>query len=1088
MGDIFKYLIYYISNDSYYLHFYVRSIIAPGTVFCLSRFRLYTWGLSLVESEEMCGSIDLTSNKRASFDAAPEGISIIDTDLNILQVNRVMEEWYSHALPLIGKKCYKAYQDRDEPCSPCTSLRAIKTGEPAVGEVPLIRGNGPAGWLELNAFPVKNGDGRVCGVIEYVRDITERVKILDELNINREWNRALAEDIPALVLRISDTGKIVYVNEAVCSAVGEKRENLVGRIYYQFIPEPQRSRVKAYLSSLTPEQPDIMTEIQINNRWLRWKNRAIFDSRGKLKEYLNVGEDITENCGAQKKLRENEERNRALVGAIPDMLFRYNRDGVYLDAEIKDKSRLTDEGRRFYEEGLLVGKKIEDVLEPRISAHICKGIARALAEEKVQVIEYSYSVGEQRHYFEARLTAAGDDEVMAIVRDITDRRFMEEDLQYQLRFQKMVAEISSAFVSMPVTEFDNRIMYALKLCGLFFEADRSYIFRYSDDGLSMNVTHEWCAEGNIPQKVRNQDFPVGNTPWWVERMLNRGYVFIPDVDEMPMDSAKDQEDFRKEKIKSMMTMPILKEGRVIGFFGLDAVREKKNWDESRIGLVKVITEIITGAIINYETEEALKDSEKRYREILATIEEGYYEADLKGTITYCNEAACRHFGGYRREELIGKSYKEIYEDSDEAFKAFHQVFLTGEPERGLILKMIHKDGSFGFGEISISLIKDRQGYVTGFKGIGKDVTERIEYEKHLEYLSLHDQLTGIYNRTFFEAEMERFDKSREYPVTIISTDLDGLKLINDTLGHEAGDRLLKACAAVMQSSLRQSDILSRIGGDEFAAILLRTDKLTGEDIVRRIRENTDLYNRNNVNLHLGISIGAATADESETVLRELFKRADDIMYREKLYSSARSRNKIVQGLLKGLVDRDYITEGHTRRLQNLCRAMGEKIGLTSNQLTDLILLAQVHDLGKVGIPDKILFKEGQMNEEDWQIMRGHPEKGYRIAAASSDLAGVAELILKHRERWDGKGYPIGLSGEEIPVECRILAVADAFDTMIQKRPYDRKKTIHEAKEEIKKNAGSQFDPELVPIFFEVLKEQEGLVKRSSSKNTSDKLN
>ncbi|HED23834.1 MAG TPA: PAS domain S-box protein, partial [Firmicutes bacterium] len=788
-----------------------------------------------MENDGKRGSIDLISIARASFDAVPEGISILDRDLNILQVNRIMENWYSHALPLIGKKCYKAYQNRDVPCSPCPSLRAIRTGEPAVEEVPLVQGNGPAGWIELHAFPVKDDAGRVYGVIEYVRDITERIKILDELNISREWNRALAEDIPALVLRISNTDKIIYVNEATCSTVGEERENLIGRMYYKFIPEPQRSRVREYLSSLTPEQPNATTEMQINKRWLRWNSRAVFDSRGRLKEYLNIGEDITERREVQEKLRENEERNRALIGAIPDLLFRYNRDGVYLDAEIKDTSWLTEKGRRLYEKGLLVGRKIEDVLEPRIAALIREGIEQALAGGEIQVIEYSYLVGEQRHFFEARLTASGNNEVLSIVRDITDRRSVEEDLQYQLRFQKMVAEVSSGFVSMPVTEFDNRILLALKLSGLFFNADRCYIFRFSSDNLVMNVTHEWCAEGIESQKERNQDFPVANTPWWVEQMFSKDYVYVPDVEAMPPEAALDREDFRTEGIKSMLTLPMIKEGRVIGFLGLDAVRKKRHWTERQIALLRVVTEIIGAVIINYEMEEALRDSEERYREILATIEEGYYEADLAGNLTYVNEAACRHFGGYRREELIGKSYKEIYENPDEAFKVFHQVFLTGRPERGLIMRMIRRDGSVSFGEISISLIRDKQGYVTGFKGIGKDVTERIEHEKRLEYLSLHDQLTGIYNRAFFEAELERLDQSREYPITIISADLDGLKLVNDTLGHDAGDHLLKACAGVLQASLRQSDILSRVGGDEFAAILVRTDRDVGEEVIQRVR-------------------------------------------------------------------------------------------------------------------------------------------------------------------------------------------------------------------------------------------------------------
>jgi HD-GYP domain-containing protein (c-di-GMP phosphodiesterase class II) len=146
------------------------------------------------------------------------------------------------------------------------------------------------------------------------------------------------------------------------------------------------------------------------------------------------------------------------------------------------------------------------------------------------------------------------------------------------------------------------------------------------------------------------------------------------------------------------------------------------------------------------------------------------------------------------------------------------------------------------------------------------------------------------------------------------------------------------------------------------------------------------------------------------------------------------------------------------------------MGLSASQLSDLNLLAQVHDLGKVGIPDYILFKPGPLSEEEWQIMRQHPEKGYRIAQSTTDLAGISELILKHHERWDGKGYPLGLKGEEIPIECRILAIVDAFDSMTNDRPYRKAMPVAEVQEELQRCAGSQFDPQLVPIFLQMMSE------------------
>ncbi|MDW7739406.1 MAG: PAS domain S-box protein [Bacillota bacterium] len=460
----------------------------------------------------------------------------------------------------------------------------------------------------------------------------------------------------------------------------------------------------------------------------------------------------------------------------------------------------------------------------------------------------------------------------------------------------------------------------------------------------------------------------------------------------------------------------------------------------------------------------LKESEARYREILDTIEEAYYEVDLNGIFVNCNQSTLRMLG-YSRDELIGKSYKDLYQDPETVYRTFNKVYMSGKSDRGFILDLRRKDGSRAVGELSISPIRDKQGYITGFRGLARDITERIEFEEKLKYMSMHDQLTGLHNRTYFEEELNRLSRSRDYPITMISADLDDLKLVNDTLGHTVGDELLKVAAGILKQSIRESDVLARIGGDEFTAILPKTDEDTGEKVAARIRRSVERYNREHEDLPLGLSIGVATAEDRKTSLLDIFKESDDLMYRDKLYRSNRVRTKTVEALLAALSERDYVTEGHTQRVSDLCLSIGERVNLSSRQLSDLALLAQVHDLGKVGIPDSILFKEGTLSKEEWKVMRLHPEKGYRIAITSPDLSGVADLILKHHERWDGKGYPLKLEGNEIPVECRILGIVDAYDAMTNDRPYSKAVSSSEALEEIRRCAGSQFDPELVEVFL-----------------------
>jgi len=342
------------------------------------------------------------------------------------------------------------------------------------------------------------------------------------------------------------------------------------------------------------------------------------------------------------------------------------------------------------------------------------------------------------------------------------------------------------------------------------------------------------------------------------------------------------------------------------------------------------------------------------------------------------------------------------------------------------------------------------------------------YEEQLKFISLHDQLTGLYNRAYFENELERLDRSDAYPVIIISADLDGLRLINNTMGQKEGDKVLKTCAEVLGKPLYKDDVLARVGGDEFVALIPRATNRNAAEIIETIRNEIDEYNQNNSNLPLNISLGYAVSNDEAWPLENVLKEAINNMRLDKENRGQGARNQVVKALLAALSERDYIASGHADRLQELCLKMGEMLGLDQYRLTALSLVAQVHDLGKVGIPDRILFKRDSLSDEEWQIMRQHPEKGYRIARASSDLAHVADLILRHHEKWDGSGYPLGLKGNDIPLECRILSIVDAFDAMTNDRPYRKAKTKEQALEELKNCAGAQFDPELVDIFMKIV--------------------
>jgi diguanylate cyclase (GGDEF)-like protein/PAS domain S-box-containing protein len=346
----------------------------------------------------------------------------------------------------------------------------------------------------------------------------------------------------------------------------------------------------------------------------------------------------------------------------------------------------------------------------------------------------------------------------------------------------------------------------------------------------------------------------------------------------------------------------------------------------------------------------------------------------------------------------------------------------------------------------------------------RDITDKKNEQLKIEFLSFHDQLTGLYNRRFYEEELKHLDTERNLPLTLAIMDVNGLKFSNDTFGHAYGDDILRKVAQILKEECQSDDIVARIGGDEFVIILPKTGSEQASLIVDRIRSSINNEKINSINL--SVSFGWETKVNKDEEIEKVFKKAEDYMYRNKLSESDSIRHETIKVVMKTLYEKNNREEKHSKRVSEYCEKMGIAFGLGKEDVKELKIVGLMHDIGKITINDDILNKPFMLSDSEWSSIKRHPEIGYRILSSVNEYSNLAKFVLAHHERWDGKGYPKGLMGEEIPLQSRIIAVIDAYDAMTGYRPYRKSLDKEAAVKEILKNAGTQFDSQLVKIFVE----------------------
>lgn len=466
--------------------------------------------------------------------------------------------------------------------------------------------------------------------------------------------------------------------------------------------------------------------------------------------------------------------------------------------------------------------------------------------------------------------------------------------------------------------------------------------------------------------------------------------------------------------------------------------------------------------ITYFTDISKEMEEKElFKSILRSITEGVIATNLEGEVISINETAER-IVGIEKEDLIKFNIFDFLDIDDDIKNNIFNTIIEGEniKETTCILKTkIERKIPITY---NISPAKDSIGNIYGMVISFNDVTEKIIKEQELDYVTYHDSLTGAYNRTFFNERIKDIDIEKNLPLSVIMGDVNGLKLTNDAFGHIMGDKLLKSAADVMGKVCRNNDILVRWGGDEFIILLPKTKCEDVAQISKRIRE--ECLKENVEFINISISLGYDTKATKDEDIMKMVTNAEEMMYKVKMLESKSMKSRTLKIIINTLHEKSARDQVHSRQVSEICKLIGEAIGMSQEKISELEILGEIHDIGKVAVPTAILNKAGKLTDEEWVEVKKHPHVGYHIVSASSDIAFLGEYVLAHHERYDGTGYPKKLKGEEIPLMARILKIADAYEAMVNYRPYRETCTKYEAIEELKKNSGIQFDPELVEVF------------------------
>ncbi len=666
--------------------------------------------------------------------------------------------------------------------------------------------------------------------------------------------------------------------------------------------------------------------------------------------------------------------------------------------------------------------------------------------------------------------------IIALVINIRRRQKAEDEILHNLERNESLVRI----LQYPAASIQELIDYALQESINLTDSQIGYIYFY-DEKKKQFTLNTWSKEVMPQCTIQDKQtvYQLDKTGIWGEAVRQRKPLIVNDFNkEHPLKKGYPEGHVPLQKY---MTVPIFDGEEIVAVIGL--ANKKEDYDEMDIWQITLLMNSVWSMVERQRSKIALRDEKERLSATLLSVGDAVIATDKLGRVEIMNEVA-EKLTEWDREDAVGQPFSKVFKIVNEqtGLKCPDpvEIVLASGKTVGLANHTVLLGRRGGKRHIADAAtpIRDAKGEISGVVLVFRDVSQERKRLEEIRYLSNRDHLTGLYNRRYFEQKLAELDTAESLPISIIMADLDGLKIANDTFGHSLGDQILRRAAEIMKRNCRSGDIVARWGGDEFVLLLPHTNIKEAEALGLRVEGA--FKNERVESVPLSISLGWAVKTDVNQEMGEIFKKAEDHMFRAKLLQSPGIRSDVIQALMTALYEKDPREEQHCQRVSKYSQLLGRTMGLNERKVRELGVTGLFHDIGKVSIPEQILNKPGRLTEEEWKEIRRHPEVGYRVLSNVKDMAEIADYVLAHHERWDGQGYPRGLQGLEIPLQARIIAVADAYDAMISYRPYKKSLSEEEALEELVRCAGTQFDPEVVEAFVQVIKgKKEGDMAKGS---------